>query len=68
MSISLACNASISACIVFYGANHEPIELVEKITCPVMGIYGGEDMRINQNLDRLAAAMVKFKKDFEMKI
>jgi carboxymethylenebutenolidase len=68
MSLLLACYTKINACVTFYGQNPNPIELVEKIACPVLGIYGGEDMRINQNLDKLVAAMVRYKKDFEMKI
>ena len=68
MSARLACSGITQACVVFYGANPDPIELVEKIDCPVLGLYGGEDTGLNANLDKLVAAMVKYKKDFEMKI
>lgn len=68
MSIALACQGKTSACVVFYGENPSPIELVEKINGPVMGLYGGEDERINSNLDKLVKVMVQYKKDFEMKI
>ena len=68
ISIDLACHAKTAACVIFYGDNPSPIELVEKIQCPVFGIYAGEDMRINPTLDKLVAAMVRYKKDFEMKI
>ncbi len=68
MSARLACTGTTQACVIFYGANPDPIELVEKINCPVLGIYGGEDAGLNANLDKLVAAMVKYKKDFEMKI
>ena len=68
MSLSLACHAPLAACVVFYGENPSPIELVQNIQCPVLGIYGGEDVRINSNLYRLVKAMTEYKKDFEMKI
>jgi carboxymethylenebutenolidase len=68
MSISLACHAETAACVVFYGENPSPIELVDNITCPVLGIYGGKDTRINSNLDKLVKAMTQYKKDFEMKV
>lgn len=68
VSINIACNTETAACVVFYGENPSPIELVEKIRCPVLGLYGGEDMRINANLDKLVAAMVRYRKDFSMKL
>jgi len=68
MSINLACHAKLAACVIFYGENPSPIELVENIACPVLGNYGAEDMRINEHLDELVKAMVTYKKDFEMRI
>jgi carboxymethylenebutenolidase len=68
MSINLACHANLAACVVFYGQNPSPIALVSDIPCPVLGLYGAEDMRINQDLDKLVKAMTEYKKDFEMRI
>jgi carboxymethylenebutenolidase len=68
ISINVACHTKTDACVVFYGENPSPIELVEKIQGPVLGIYGAEDARINATLDQLVAAMVRYKKDFQMKI
>jgi carboxymethylenebutenolidase len=68
MSINLACHAETAACVVFYGENPTPIDLVRNIKCPVLGIYGGEDVRINSTLDQLVKAMIEYKKDFEMRI
>jgi carboxymethylenebutenolidase len=68
MSINLACHADLAACVVFYGQNPSPIELVKNIPCPVLGLYGAEDMRINQDLDKLVKAMTEYQKDFEMRI
>lgn len=68
LSFLLACYTNLDSCVVFYGQNPEPIDLVANINCPILGIYGGEDIRINENLDKLVAAIVKYKKEFEMKI
>ena len=68
MSINLACHAETAACVIFYGENPSPIDLVKNISGPVLGIYGGDDARINSNLDQLVKAMVEYKKDFEMRI
>jgi carboxymethylenebutenolidase len=68
LSFQLACQAKLSACVVFYGQNPTPIDLVKNIPCPVLGLYGAEDMRINQDLDKLVTAMTENKKDFEMRI
>jgi dienelactone hydrolase len=51
MSINLACRTRLAASVIFYGENPNPIELVENISCPVLGLYGAEDMRINMHLD-----------------
>ena len=68
MSFRLSCTGATQACVVFYGPNPDPIELVEKINCPILGIYGGEDAGLNASLDKLVAAVVKYEKDFEMRI
>jgi len=68
MSIRLACETNIAACVVFYGENPSPIEKVKDIGGAVLGLYGGEDARINAELDKLVKAMADHKKDFEMRI
>ncbi len=68
MSARLACTGKTQACVVFYGQNPDPIDLVEKMNCPFLGNYGGEDAGLDATLDKLVAAMVRYKKDFEMKI
>jgi len=68
MSINLACHAQTVACVIFYGENPSPIELLKNLQGPVLGLYGGDDVRINSNLDQLVKAMVEYKKDLEMRI
>lgn len=58
----------IDAAVVFYGGNPNPIEDVAKITCPVIGFYGGEDARITGNVPALEEAMKQHGKAFEPKI
>ncbi len=68
MSVALACKGKTAACVIFYGENPEPIEQVRNIAGPILGLYGGDDERINANLDKLVKAMTTYKKDFEMRI
>jgi len=68
ISFNVACETKTAATVVFYGENPSPIEKVQNIRSPVLGIYGGEDMRINSTLDKVVAAMVNYKKDFQMKL
>jgi carboxymethylenebutenolidase len=68
MSINLACQAPLAACVLFYGGNPDPVDLVQNIAGPVLGIYGAEDQRINSHLDELVRSMAQYKKDFEMRI
>ncbi len=68
MSFNFACHAQLAASVVFYGNNPDPISKVQDIAGPVLGLYGADDMRINEHLDELVRAMVAYKKDFEMRI
>ncbi len=68
LSFQLACQAELSACVVFYGQNPTPLEMVANISCPVLGLYGAEDLRINQDLDKMVKAMAENKKEFGMRI
>jgi carboxymethylenebutenolidase len=68
MSFNMACDTPLAACVVFYGNNPDPVERVQNIAGPVLGIYGAEDQRINSHLDDLVKTMTQYKKDFEMRI
>ena len=68
MSFNLACQTPLAACVVFYGNNPDPIDLVQNIAGPILGIYGAEDQRINSSLGELVKSMAQYKKDFEMRI
>jgi len=57
-----------SASVPFYGANPKPLESVQKISGPILAFYAGEDERINAGIPSLVEAMVKYKKQFSLKI
>ena len=68
MSINLACRGKTDASVIFYGENPEPIDNVANIKGPVMGLYGGEDSRINSHIHELVEAMTKNKIPFTMRV
>ena len=57
-----------SASVPFYGANPKPLASVENISGPILAFYAGEDERINAGVPSLVEAMVKYKKQFSLKI
>jgi len=57
-----------SASVPFYGANPKPLASVESISGPILAFYAGEDERINAGIPTLVEAMVKYKKQFSLKI
>jgi len=57
------------ACSVpFYGANPKPIDAVAKISGSVLAFYAGEDEGVNAGVPAIVEAMVKYRKDFQMKL
>jgi carboxymethylenebutenolidase len=58
---------SLGAAVVFYGAGPREEE-IERITCPVLGLYGEDDEYISKDVPRVAAAMARFGKRFEYEI
>jgi carboxymethylenebutenolidase len=67
LTYQLATLYPFKAAVPFYGANPKPLEAVAKITCPVFGIYAGEDLRITCGVSALVEAMINNKKTFQMK-
>jgi carboxymethylenebutenolidase len=60
----------LSAAVVFYGRNPDPIEQVGQIDCPLLGIYGEEDQGIPPSeVERLREALqAAGKTDFDLNI
>ena len=68
MSFHLATvEPTLEAAVVFYGAGPREDE-VERITCPVLGLYGEDDEFITKDVPRVAAAMKRFGKAFEVEV
>lgn len=68
LSINLGCMGKTDATVIFYGDNPNPIDKIQNVKGAVMGLYGGEDQRINSKLDELVKALVAYKKPFTIKV
>lgn len=68
LAFQLATEVPLDGTIVFYGRNPQPIEAIERIKGPILGLYAGEDPPINAGLPDLISAVIKYKKDLELKI
>jgi len=65
LSALLACHdPELAAAVIFYGMSPRE-ELVAKLCCPVLGLYGAEDARINATLPAFVAAAAKHEKHLE---
>ena len=58
---------SLNAAVVFYGAGPREAE-IERIQCPVLGLYGEDDENITKDVPRVEAAMKRFHKAFEREV
>jgi len=69
-SLLLACrNSELAACVVFYGRNPSPIDLVKNIQCPILGNYAGADKGITESdIELLKHTFTKHGKEFDIKI
>jgi carboxymethylenebutenolidase len=68
LTYQLSTMSPFNASVPFYGANPKPLESVEKIFGPVLAFYAGEDERVNAGVPSLVEVMVKYKKQFSLKI
>jgi carboxymethylenebutenolidase len=65
LSALLACaEPALAGAIIFYGASPSA-DQVQGVRCPVLGLYGGEDARINEGIPAFAEAMSSSGKAFE---
>ncbi|MGA2142356.1 MAG: dienelactone hydrolase family protein [Brevinematales bacterium] len=65
LSALLACEEpGISGAAVFYGQT-PPEDKIEKLNCPVIGFYGGNDQRVNAGIPAFIEAAKKFGKSYE---
>ncbi len=55
----------LAAAFPFYGTAPDVPELLESITCPVYGFYGGDDERVNATLEATSESMAAAGKTYE---
>lgn len=68
LSLLTACaSQQVGAAIVFYGGTPNPIEQVNNISCPLLGIYGEEDQGLwPAAVDALKQALDRYQKQYEI--
>lgn len=58
---------ALNAAVVYYGTAPDPSKLAS-IRAPVLGLYGGDDARVNATIDTTAASMKGLGKTYEVEI
>lgn len=67
LNFSTKCK-ELSAGVVYYGRNPNPLDLVQNIPCPVLGNYGEDDPNIMPGVEPLKEALKKYGKSFDIKV
>ncbi|ARM75569.1 dienelactone hydrolase family protein [Acidianus manzaensis] len=68
LAFQLATEVPLDGTIVFYGRNPQPIDSIQKIKGPILGLYALEDPPIISGLPELISSIIKYKKDIEIKL
>lgn len=63
-----AAQPGLNAAVVYYGTAPSDEAALAKVACPVLGLYGSDDARVNSTLEATAGAMQKHGKSFEQKM
>lgn len=58
----------LSAAIVYYGRNPDPLDQVQNIPCPLLGNYGEDDPNIMPGVEPLKEALKKYGKSSDIKV
>lgn len=58
----------VNAVVSYYGGTPRPLEELAKIKAPVLGLYGGEDARVNPTIAPADSAMKALGKTYQHKI
>ncbi len=67
-SFGYACaQPGLNAAVVFYGTSPDSTEL-QKLNAPVLGLYGGDDARVNATIEPAARVVKALKKVYEYEI
>ena len=57
--------AELGAAVVYYGTSPEGDDAYSQINAPVLGLYGGDDQRVNATIPQAEDAMGRLGKSFE---
>ncbi|MBI2856670.1 MAG: dienelactone hydrolase family protein [Chloroflexi bacterium] len=58
-------SGEVDAVNPYYGGNPEPIDLVERIQCPILGLYAGRDEANRPSVPDMEAALQRYGKEYE---
>jgi carboxymethylenebutenolidase len=58
----------LNAAVVYYGSGPSELPTLASIKAPVLGLYGGDDARVNATIEPVAAEMTKLGKSYETEI
>jgi carboxymethylenebutenolidase len=59
---------ALDAAVVFYGTSPPSVSDLANVNAAVLGLYGGDDARVNTTIDAAAAEMMRLGKVFEHEI
>ncbi len=59
---------ALSAAVVYYGTSPQEVAAYERIKAPVLGLYGGDDARVNATIPTAQENMKKLGKTYESKV
>jgi carboxymethylenebutenolidase len=59
-----AAQPEIGGAVVYYGTAPSDREVLARVACPVLGLYGGDDARVTATVESTASAMSELKKAF----
>ena len=59
-------SGNVAAVNPYYGANPNPLELVERIRCPVLGLYAERDEANRPSVQAMRAALERYGKEHEI--
>ncbi len=69
LSLATACaNRDVTACVVYYGGNPTPIDLVRNLNGPLLGVYAEHDERTTAGVAPLKEALTKEGKKHDIHI
>ncbi len=60
--------SALNAAVVYYGSGPSELPTLSSIKAPVLGLYGGDDARVNATIEPVATEMKKLAKAYETEL